>query len=107
MDRPVRECVFTIAEAARIIRGPKPATIRRWIRDGKLPATPFQGRWYVSGEALEKLFNAQPMPRPPASKLKAIAAREWAESEAASAAARLRGRATKRRRGKAIPPSTW
>ena len=56
-----------IAEAAkRLPNPPHPATLRRWIKFGargrKLEGTLIGGRWYVSGEALEKFICATPAP---------------------------------------------
>ena len=56
-----------IAEAAQKLPNPPCVhTVRRWIKDGvrgrRLEGNLIGGRWYVTGEALEKFICATPAP---------------------------------------------
>jgi excisionase family DNA binding protein len=57
--------MLTVPEAARRI-GKNPETVRRWIREGKLPARRVGTQHVIEEEDLEAMLDGEQLPMPAA-----------------------------------------
>jgi excisionase family DNA binding protein len=56
--------MISVPEAAHRV-GRNPETVRRWIREGKLPARKIGTQFFIEEEELEGLGRSEYMPLPP------------------------------------------